>query len=143
MCAVCAPAVPEVYEAVANRDLEGSIVKSGDSNFVYTASECARQCDFITGQGCNIWLWCGNVLGCISGGSNQYERDLSKYRSCWLKYDNPGQGFPRVKNPSDQQVRPHFIRGGRACILMPAQQRGSRTRQACVRGGGDETGQGA
>ncbi|MEW5317721.1 MAG: hypothetical protein WDW38_009000 [Sanguina aurantia] len=90
--------------ALANRDVDGSTVIDGNSNYQATAMDCYLACKNTTG--CNLWIYCANTLGCSSSGSgDQYTLDLSKYRQCWGKYDNPTrQGFPFVKNTATQEV---------------------------------------
>ncbi|KXZ56398.1 hypothetical protein GPECTOR_1g354 [Gonium pectorale] len=78
---------PKHLIAVANRDVEGSVVLDADAQQLYThtASACRDACVANSSLGCNL------------------------YRQCWLKYDRPpaaGAGragsWPRPKNSRDQ-----------------------------------------
>ncbi|GLC51516.1 hypothetical protein PLESTB_000510900 [Pleodorina starrii] len=102
---VGAAAPPSSVIAVANRDVEGSVVVDADEENSYqpTATGCRDQC--LNTTGCNIWVWCGAVSGCANAGS--YNRDVWRYQQCWLKYDTPPRPgsrgkFPRAKNLPDQ-----------------------------------------
>ncbi|EFJ44799.1 hypothetical protein VOLCADRAFT_94937 [Volvox carteri f. nagariensis] len=101
-----AAAPPASVVAVANRDAEGAIVLDADEahNFQPSAAACRDSC--LNTTGCNVWVWCAAVSGCVPGGS--YTRDQRRYQQCWLKYDTPPkQGastrgkFPRPKNSAD------------------------------------------
>ncbi|KXZ44987.1 hypothetical protein GPECTOR_60g766 [Gonium pectorale] len=91
--------------AVANRDVEGSVVVDANDPPFYTqsAADCRNACT--TTQGCNLWTYCAAVDGCRSG--NDPSPDARKFRQCWLKYDKPPSGggrgaWPRAKNARDQ-----------------------------------------
>ncbi|PNH12485.1 hypothetical protein TSOC_000612 [Tetrabaena socialis] len=96
--------LPRAVVAVANRDAEGAVVVDADAakNYQPTAAACRDQC--VATKGCNVWVWCGAVDGCSSGGSSG-QGNAGKYRQCWLKYDIPAPGgrlWPRYKNSPDQ-----------------------------------------
>eukprot|EP00798_Chlamydomonas_sp_ICE-L_P010412 gene10412-8360_t len=98
-CAEVAEAADEsLVKVVVNRDVEGAGV--GEASYQPTATACRDTC--VETEGCNIWVWCADSQGCLSGGSS-YQKDLKKYKQCWLKYDNPeGSPFPNMKNSPSQ-----------------------------------------
>ncbi|KXZ56397.1 hypothetical protein GPECTOR_1g353 [Gonium pectorale] len=116
LCAIFAAAArgaepPNHLIAVANRDVEGSVVLDADSelHYTHTASACRDACVANSSLGCNLWVYCPVPGGCLSGGTYDWYKDLRRYRQCWLKYDRPpavGAGragsWPRPKNSRDQ-----------------------------------------
>ncbi|GIL43596.1 hypothetical protein Vafri_1289 [Volvox africanus] len=100
-----AAAPPASVIAVANRDAEGAVVKDADETHNYQPSGAACREDCLNTTGCNIWIWCGAVSGCSSGGSST--RNPNRFQQCWLKSDVPPRSrtsskFPRAKNMPDQ-----------------------------------------
>eukprot|EP00198_Chlamydomonas_reinhardtii_P014045 XP_001703382.1 predicted protein [Chlamydomonas reinhardtii] len=96
--------------AVTNRDVEGGVVVDADEAMLYTqtAAECRAACLNASSAGCNLWIYCPSPSGCLSGGTYEYQRDMRRYRQCWLKTDrkpsNPSTTWPRRKNSRDQVV---------------------------------------
>ncbi|KAG2442984.1 hypothetical protein HXX76_003057 [Chlamydomonas incerta] len=96
--------------AMTNRDVEGGVVVDADDEKLYTqtATDCRAACLNASAAGCNLWVFCPSPSGCLSGGTNEYQRDMRRYRQCWLKTDrkpaNPSTTWPRPKNSRDQAV---------------------------------------
>ncbi|KAG2499173.1 hypothetical protein HYH03_002754 [Edaphochlamys debaryana] len=102
-CAGCtsADSPPASLIAVAARDVEGGIVSEGDALYLPNVTACRDAC--ASAPGCNLWIYCAAADGCM-GSPGDYQRDLRKYRQCWLKYDKPTNrsAWPRSKGTKDQ-----------------------------------------
>ncbi|KAG2455150.1 hypothetical protein HYH02_000968 [Chlamydomonas schloesseri] len=96
--------------AVTNRDVEGGVVVDADEERLYTqtAADCRAACLNNSAAGCNLWVFCPSPSGCLSGGTFENQRDMRRYRQCWLKTDrkpaNPATTWPRPKNSREQGV---------------------------------------
>ncbi|KAG2499168.1 hypothetical protein HYH03_002749 [Edaphochlamys debaryana] len=82
----CDHSSPAALIAVAARDVEGGIVSEGDALYLPNITACRDAC--ASAPGCNLWIYCAAADGCM-GSPGDYQRDLRKYRQCWLKYDKP------------------------------------------------------